>query len=191
MRSIIISLKILIFFTLLTGFVYPLVMTGVAQALFPRKANGSIIVKDGVRVGSELIGQNFDTAIFFSSRPSANNYNPLPSGGTNQSLTNANLLKSYNEHRVHFFELNKADSSSTTVPSEMLFASASGLDPDISPEAALLQADRVAAARNFGPDQRKELIRLVEESVEKPQFLFLGERRVNVLLLNLKVLDIK
>ncbi len=190
MRSIIISIKILIFFTILTGFIYPLIMTGIAQVLFPRKANGSIIVKDGVKVGSELIGQDFDTAIFFSSRPSSISYNPLPSGGSNQSLTNSVLLKSFIERRIHFLELNNADSSSTVVPSDMLFASSSGLDPHISPEAVLLQADRVAAARNFTPGQKEAMLRIVEESVEKPQFLCLGERRVNVLLLNLKVQDL-
>ncbi len=190
MRSILISLKILIFFTILTGVIYPLLMTGIAQALFPWKANGSIIVKEGVRVGSELIGQDFDSAIFFSSRPSSISYNPLPSGGSNQSLTNAQLLRSFNERRVHFFELNNADSS-TIVPSEMLFASSSGLDPHISPEAAMLQANRVASARHFNPVQKSSLIRLVEESVEKPQFLCLGERRVNVLLLNLKVQELE
>lgn len=191
MKGVLISLKILLFFTILTGVIYPLAMTGIAQVFFPRKANGSIIVKDGVKVGSELIGQEFDTAIFFSSRPSAISYNPLPSGGSNQSLINGLLLKSIKDRRSHFLEMNNTDSSRTIVPPDMLFASASGLDPHISPEAAFLQVDRVAKARNYSPEQKRALMTLVEESIEKPQFLIFGERRVNTLLLNLEVTAIE
>ena len=191
MRGIIISLKFLLVFILLTGIVYPLTMTAISEVLFPGKANGSIILRNGVKVGSELIGQRFDTAIYFSSRPSAVSYNPVPSGGSNQSLTNSELVKAFKDRRSNFLVMNMADSSSTIVPSEMLFASGSGLDPHTSPEAAYLQVDRIAAARNFTPEQKKKLLTLVGESIEKPQFLFLGDRRINVLLLNLKLADIE
>jgi K+-transporting ATPase ATPase C chain len=191
MRGTIISLKFLMVFILLTGIVYPLTMTGISEVLFPRKANGSIILRNGVKVGSELIGQRFDTTIYFSSRPSAVSYNPIPSGGSNQSLTNFQLVKAFIDRRHHFLVMNMADSSSTIVPPDMLFASGSGLDPHISPESAYLQVNRIAAARNFTPEQKKKLITLVGESIETPQYLILGERRVNVLLLNLKMLDIE
>ena len=94
MKTTIIALKIFLFFTILTGIIYPLVVTGIAQLVFPGQANGSIIVKDNVAIGSKLIGQQFDSIIYFSSRPSAVGYNPLPSGGSNFGLTNAKLKHS-------------------------------------------------------------------------------------------------
>jgi len=190
MKTFIIALKIFLFFTILTGIIYPLIVTGIAQLVFPGKANGSFIVKDNVTIGSELIGQQFDSIIYFSSRPSAIGYNPLPSGGSNFGLTNAKLKHSVDSLTKHFIAFNQLDSN-TKVPSEMVFASASGLDPHISSEAAMLQVNRIAKARNFNEVQKQELIQCVKTFTEGPQFLILGQERVNVLLLNIKIDKIK
>jgi len=186
MKSLVISLKIFLFFTVLTGLIYPLFVTGIAQLIFPSKANGSLVKKDNNIIGSALIGQQFNSAGYFSSRPSANSYNSLISGGSNYGMTNKKLKDVVEERRKQFISFNNLDST-TIVPSEMLFASASGLDPHISPEAALLQVDRIAKARNFSNNQKQALIQSVNELIEKPQYFFLGEERINVLALNLKL----
>jgi K+-transporting ATPase ATPase C chain len=185
MKTLIISIKIFLFFTLLTGGIYPLLVTGIAQILFPVKANGSMIKKDNITIGSELIGQKFDTSVYFSSRPSAIDYDPLPSGGSNYALTNVKLEKLVNERRKQFIAFNQLDSLSE-IPSEMLFTSASGLDPHISQKAALLQVDRISKARNFDNNQKIKLEQLIMIYTDAPQFLCLGEERINVLLLNLE-----
>jgi potassium-transporting ATPase KdpC subunit len=186
MKSLIISIKIFLFFTVLTGIIYPFLITGVAQTVFPEKANGSLIIRDNKVIGSTLIGQQFDTAIYFSSRPSAISYNPLPSGGSNYGLTSTKLKKLFYEHKHQFIANNNLDDS-TEVPSEMLFASASGLDPHISQKAAFLQVERIAKARNYTNDQKLKLIQLIYNHTETPQFSCLGEERINVLLLNLEL----
>ncbi len=186
MKTIIISLKIFLFFTVLTGVVYPLFVTGIAQLTFPAKANGSLILKGSKIVGSELIGQQFDSNIYFTSRPSAIGYNPLPSGGSNYGLTNSKLKQQVNEREQQFIAFNQLNSH-TNIPSEMLFASASGLDPHISQQAAFLQVNRIAKARNFNEKKIQKLIQCVKSLTEAPQFLVLGEERINVLLLNLEV----
>ena len=186
MKTLIISLKIFLFFTVLTGVIYPLFVTGIAQLTFPPKANGSLIVKKNKVVGSELIGQRFDTLIYFSSRPSAISYNPLPSGGSNYGLTNAKLKHSVDSLKNQFIVFNQLDGN-TSIPSEMLFASASGLDPHISKNAALMQVDRIAKARNLSPDRKQRIIQSVKTITETPQFSILGEERVNVLMLNLEL----
>jgi len=190
MKTLIISLKIFLFFTILTGIVYPLFVTGIAQLVFPAKANGSLIVKDNKIIGSELIGQQFDSSIYFSSRPSAISYNPLPSGGSNYSLTNVKLKELVIARKKQFIAFNQLDSL-TAIPSEMLFASASGLDPHISPKAALLQVERIAKARNFDNIQKQKLIHYIKDFTESPQFLCLGKERINALLLNLETDKIK
>lgn len=190
MKTIIIALKIFLFFTIFTGIAYPLLVTGIAQVLFPEKANGSLIVKDNQIIGSELIGQKFDTIIYFTSRPSAISYNPLPSGGSNYGLTNLKLKNLVDERKHYFITFNQLDSLST-IPSEMLFSSASGLDPHISQKAALLQVDRIARARNLNTSQKQNLIQSVKNLTETPQFLILGEERVNVLFLNLELNNIE
>ena len=184
MKTLIIALKIFLFFTVLTGVIYPLLVTGIAQLVFPAKANGSLIVKGHITIGSELIGQQFDGPIYFSSRPSAVSYNPLPSGGSNYGLTNVKLKKFADSCKTQFIAFNQLDSL-TVIPSEMLFASASGLDPHISPKAALLQVDRIAKARSFNTNQKQKLVQCIKDLTEAPQFLCLGEERINVLLLNL------
>ena len=186
MKTLIISLKIFLFFTVLTGVIYPLLVTGIAQLAFHTKANGSLIVKNNKIIGSELIGQNFDSTIYFSSRPSAISYNPLPSGGSNYGLTNAKLKHSVDSLKNRFIVFNQLESNAT-IPSEMVFASASGLDPHISQKAALLQVDRIARARNLSPDRKQMIIQSVKTITEAPQFSILGEERVNVLMLNLEL----
>jgi K+-transporting ATPase ATPase C chain len=191
MKTIIISLKIFLFLTVITGIIYPLFVTGIAQLVFPGKANGSMIVKDNKVIGSELIGQQFDSSIYFSSRPSAISYNPLPSGGSNYGLTNAKLKHSVDSLTKQFIAYNQLDSLTTIVPSEMVFASGSGLDPHISPTAALLQVDRIAKARKFSDVQKQKLVQCVNDLTESPQFFCLGDERINVLLLNLEADKIK
>ena len=186
MKTIIISLKIFLFFTVLTGIIYPLAVTGIAQLVFPAKANGSLLYKDKKLIGSELIGQQFDTTIYFSSRPSAISYNPLPSGGSNYGLTNIKLKNLVDERKKKFISLNQLDST-TEIPSEMLFASASGLDPHISQKAALLQVNRIAKVRNLNAVQKQKLEKSINELTESPQFLCLGDERINVLKLNIEL----
>ena len=182
----IIALKFLLVITVLTGIIYPIVMTGLAQLSFPSKANGSMIKKDGKIIGSELIGQKFDSTIYFWSRPSAIDYNPIPSGASNLGPTSDKLKKQVVERRILFATMNTI-TDTTAIPKEMLFASASGLDPHISQKAALLQVDRVAKARDFSIIQKQNLIQIVKNLTETPQFKVLGEERVNVLILNLEL----
>ena len=190
MRSLVISLKALLFFTVVTGVVYPLLITGIARGVFPEKANGSLVIKENRITGSELIGQQFESEKYFTSRPSSISYNPLPSGGSNYGLTNAKLKQQVEERRRLFADFNQMEDG-TTVPADMLFASASGLDPHISKQAALLQVNRIAKARNFSEAQKQKLSACVDILTEGPQLRVLGEERVNVLLLNLEVDKIK
>jgi K+-transporting ATPase ATPase C chain len=182
----IIALKFLMVMTILTGVFYPLVMTGLAQLSYPSKSNGSLILKDGKIMGSELIGQKFDSSIYFWSRPSAIGYNPIPSAGSNYGPTSDTLRKLVNARRLLF-----ATSNSTAVglaiPKEMIFTSGSGLDPHISPESALMQVERIAKARHFSDNQKERLLKDIKEMTEAPQFLCLGEVRINVLILNLEL----
>lgn len=183
MKTTIIALKVFLFFTLLTGIIYPLLITGIAQIIFPQQANGGLIIKNNEVVGSELIGQQFNADSYFWSRPSAIDYNPLPSGGSNLSLTSTKLKELINERSKNLKLKNHLDSLAI-LPSEMIFASASGLDPHISPAAAFMQIERIAKARNI---KKEKIEQLIKNQIEMPQFLFLGEERVNVLLLNLKL----
>ena len=190
MKTFGIALKIFLVFTILTGVIYPLLVTGIAQVVFPHQANGSLILKDNKVIGSELIGQQSDSTIYFTSRPSAIGNNPLPSGGSNYGLTNAKLKAQVIERRNKFIAFNQLDKNAE-VPSDMLFASASGLDPHISPEAAQLQINRIVTARHFSNVQKQKLKTLVEEMSETPQLTCLGESRVNVLLLNIALDKLK
>jgi potassium-transporting ATPase KdpC subunit len=178
------ALVILALLTLLTGVVYPLAVTAVAQAAFPQQANGSLVSAGGQVVGSALIGQANADPRYFWPRPSAIDYNPLPSGGSNQGPTSAALQKAVADRAA---QLRAAHHllADAPLPPDLLFASGSGLDPHISPEAARLQIDRVAQARQFTAAQRAALAALVERAVEPPQLGLLGQPRVNVLLLNL------
>jgi len=182
----IIALKFLLVMTILTGILYPLLMTGLAQLTFPSKANGSMIIKDGKIIGSELIGQKFDSTIYFWSRPSAIGYNPIPSGASNYGPTSDTLKKLVSARRVFFAKMNSLNDPLLT-PKEMIFASGSGLDPHISPEAALMQVDRIALVRHFDASRKEKVLEKIKEMTEEPQFLCLGESRINVLMLNLEL----
>ena len=169
--------------TLITGVAYPLVVTGVAQTLFPSQAAGSIVLKDGKPVGSALIGQNFSDPKHFWGRPSATgpmSYNAGASSGSNQGPLNPALLDAV-KGRVE--ALRAADPGNTApVPVDLVTASASGLDPHISPAAARYQVARVAKARGLSAE---EVQALVGQQTDTPMLTFLGEAQVNVLKLNL------
>jgi len=181
-----IALKFLLVMTILTGIIYPLLMTGLAQLTFPAKANGSLIIKDGKVIGSTLIGQKFDSTIYFWSRPSAIDYNPIPSGASNFGPTSKALLKQVTDRRVLFASKNSI-TDTLSIPKEMIFASGSGLDPHISKKAALMQVDRIAKSRNFNADKKQKLVNCIQGLTEAPQLSFLGEERINVLMLNLEL----
>jgi len=177
------ALVILVALTFVTGVAYPLLVTGVAQAVFPSQAQGSLITKDGKLVGSALIGQSFDDPKYFWGRPSATSpfpYNAASSSGSNLSPTNPDLVKAV-QARVE--ALRAADPGNTEpVPVDLVTASGSGLDPHISPAAALYQVSRVAKARKLDPESVRLL---VAQHTEGRWLGLLGEPRVNVLALNL------
>ena len=185
------SLVILLLMTALTGLAYPLAMVGVAQLVLPNEAKGSLIVRDGKIVGSSLIGQNFTSDRYFHGRPSATTdtdpkdatktvpapYNAASSGGSNLAPTSKALVERVKEDVAKL-----GGGPSTPVPADLVTASASGLDPDISPASASLQIARVAKARGLA---EAEIQRLVAQHTEGRMFGVLGEPRVNVLQLNL------
>ncbi len=173
------ALVLFVLLTILTGLLYPLAITGIGQAIFPHQANGSLIRNGDVVVGSELIGQNFAGPTYFHPRPSAagEGYDAAASSGSNLGPTSADLKASI-EERV---AAARADGVTGPVPADMVTASGSGLDPDISPANALAQVKRVAAARGMG---EAELRAIVERAIVSPTFGVLGEPHVNVLMLN-------
>lgn len=177
------ALLMLLVLTLITGVAYPLLVTGMAQFVFPKRANSSLIYQDGKLAGSELIGHSFDDPKYFWSRLSATGpfpYNAAASSGSNLGPTNPAL---FNAVQARVQALRQADSSNTQpIPVDLVTASGSGLDPHISPAAALYQVPRVARARNV----EESIVRqLVEKHIAGRQLGFLGEPRVNVLKLNL------
>jgi K+-transporting ATPase ATPase C chain len=167
-------------FTVLTGIVYPLAVTGVGQAVFTRQADGSRIYVDGELRGSELIGQPFDGVEWFHPRPSAVDYNAAGSGGSNLGPTNPELLADIQQRADAYRDANEL-AEGVPVPVDAVTASGSGLDPHISPRNARLQAARVAGARDLGIDR---VLALVEAHIERRTGGVLGEPRVNVLRLN-------
>jgi len=177
------ALSLFVFFSVLTGVLYPLVVTGAGQALFPAQAAGSLITQGGVVVGSSLIGQAFSTPRYFWSRPSATGpmpYNAANSSGANQGPLNPALVEAV---KARIAALHEADPGNTQpVPVDLVTTSASGLDPHISVAAALYQVARVARARQLSPDSVREL---VNGHAQGPLMGWLGEARVNVLALNL------
>jgi potassium-transporting ATPase KdpC subunit len=186
------ALVVLVALTLITGLVYPMAMTGIAVLIFPHQAQGSLVERDGKIVGSELIGQAFTGDKYFHGRPSATTapdpndatktvpapYNAANSGGSNLGPSNKALID-----RVQGdIDALKKENPSASVPADLVTTSASGLDPHISPEAALFQVPRIAKVRNLPEDRVRQL---VEEHTEGRFLGVLGEPRVNVLLLNL------
>jgi K+-transporting ATPase KdpC subunit len=177
------AILILIFFTLITGFLYPLAVTGIAQLVFPHQANGSLIVQNGKTLGSELIGQPFDDPKYFWGRLSATSnfpYNAAASSGSNYGPLNPALLAAV---QARIDALQAADPGNTQpIPVDLVTASGSGLDPDISLAAAMYQVPRIARARGM---TASAVTALVNQLIEGRQLGFLGEPRVNVLRLNL------
>lgn len=192
LREIRPAIVVLVALTLITGLAYPLAMTGIAEVVFPNQAQGSLIERDGHVIGSELIGQVFTSDKYFHGRPSATTapdpndstksvpapYNAQNSGGSNLGPSNKALID-----RVQGdLDTLKKENPSASVPIDLVTTSASGLDPHISPEAALFQVPRVAKARNMPEDRLRQL---VAEHTEGRWLGLLGEPRVNVLELNL------
>ena len=185
-KTLLAGLRLIVFMTILTGIVYPLCITGFARIFYDDKAGGSIIEKDGRILGSVLIGQQFDSTIYFHSRPSAVNYQSNPSGGSNLSWTDTRLKELVSNRKKNFLNANSLNDSAK-IPLEMLFASGSGIDPHVSPEAALLQVERICKVRNFNSAQRQNLVEVIVKLTEKPQYSLFGKERINVFLLNLEL----
>jgi potassium-transporting ATPase KdpC subunit len=187
MKLLLQSIRQTILWTVIAGVAYPLVMTGISQLLFYKQANGSLIKRNGQVVGSELIAQQFTGDKYFWPRPSAGSYGTVPSGASNLGPTSQALQSNVTANAAAFRTGNKL-AADAPVPADMVFTSASGLDPHISPESARLQVARVAAARGIAEDQVKTL---VEKFVEPPQWGIFGEPRVNVLELNVALDDLQ
>lgn len=181
MKTTFIALRLFLIMTVLTGIAYPLFVTGTSQLLFKRQAQGSLLTdSSGQVIGSELIAQKFIDPKFFWPRPSAVDYNPLPSGGSNLGPTSEDLKLKVEERR-------QALGNHQPIPSDLLFASGSGLDPHISPLAAFYQIDRISQERALTKTQSQDLKHLIDQMTEDRSFGILGEKRVNVLKLNLEL----
>ena len=184
LRTFIIACRTALFTLLLTGVAYPLLVTGLAQLLFPGKAGGSLVKDErGQVVGSELIGQRFSHPAYFHARPSAagdKTYDPTASGGSNYGVTSQKLR----DRVISDLESLKKQNpqGAALVPAELLTASASGLDPHLSPAGVRWQVPRVAAARKVAPERIEAVI---QDYIQDRDLAFLGEPRVNLLLLNL------
>ena len=179
-RNLLVAALMTVVTTVLFGIVYPLAMTGLAQAIFPAKANGQLIERSGRVIGSRIVGQTFSSSGYFHGRPSAAGagYDAANSGGTNLGPTSRKLVDAVKAA----VEAARRENPSAPVPIDLVTSSASGLDPHVSPAAALFQAPRVARERGVG---EADVRRMIEARVEGRQWGFFGEPRVNVLELNL------
>ncbi|MCE5318688.1 MAG: potassium-transporting ATPase subunit KdpC [Parachlamydia sp.] len=174
--------RLFLWMVLLTGIAYPLLITGIAYIAFKHQSEGDFINVDGKPVGARLIAQKFESEKYFWPRPSSIDYNPLPSGGSNLGPTSVALKKTVEERKS---ALTKAHPGNE-IPSELLFASGSGLDPHISPQTAYYQVDRIVKARGLDPQKGKEALeKLILSHTEGRHLAFLGNPCVNVLMLNL------
>jgi K+-transporting ATPase ATPase C chain len=175
---------LLIILTFITGVIYPFAITGAAQLFFPYQANGSLLVREGNIVGSALLGQNFKQDGYFQGRPSAagdDGYDATSSSGTNLGPTSAKLLDGLAKKTIELRTQNNL-ADNTLLPADLVTSSASGLDPDISVQGALVQVNRIATARNISP---YEIQNLIANQKTAAQFGLLGESRVNVVKLNM------
>ena len=179
-KNLVTAILMTIATTVLLGIIYPLVVTGIAQVLFPKKANGQLIEANGKVIGSRLIAQAFTAPGYFHPRPSAVNYDPTGSNGSQLGPTNQKLIDRVKGDTATLH----AENAGAPIPIDLVTASASGLDPEITPAAAAFQISRVASARGINEDQLREL---VSKHTEDRQWGFLGEARVNVLVLNLEL----
>lgn len=180
------SVLLFLAFTLLTGLIYPLFITLAVEITMPEKSEGSLIVADGEVIGSELLGQSFTRPGYFHGRPSAVSYAANSSGASNLGPTSSRLMKEV-RCRVEQFKTENNLSQNASVPAELVLSSASGLDPHISKEGAMLQVPRIAAARNLSESEVKLL---VYQTIEPAQFGVLGQERVNALKLNIALDDL-
>ena len=178
--------KAVILFTGMLGIIYPLFVTVIGQSFFNSKVTGSLIMKNNVIIGSKLIGQKFESDQYFHSRPSAVNNNPLPSGASNLSVTDSKLKTVYINRLTNFIS-NNMIISKQHIPSEMLFASGSGVDPHISKASAVLQINRIASKRNLSEISREKLWIIIDSVSQKTVPGIFGNDIVNVLELNLKL----
>jgi K+-transporting ATPase ATPase C chain len=178
------AIMIFLSFSFLCGLVYPLMITAASQVLFPYRANGSLVMMDGRVAGSELIGQMFERSSYFHGRPSITvpAYNASASSGSNLGPTNAKLVEQVKERIEKVRQENGLASSHAPVPPDLVLASASGLDPHISPASAMLQVQRVARERRL---PESEVESLVSRHIERPLLQVWGQERVNVLKLNM------
>lgn len=189
-RQIVNSFRMLLVLTVITGLVYPLTMIGVANTVFPSQAKGSLVEIQGQVVGSQLIGQNFTQPGYFHGRPSSagkDGYDAAGSAGSNLGPTNKKLIDTVADN-VNRARQENSLIENAAIPADLVTASASGLDPDISPEAAYLQVERVAEARGLAAT---EVYNLVDKNISGRQLALFGEPRVNVLALNMALDSLK
>ena len=184
LQQLLIALKLFLILTVITGIAYPLAMTGMAQTIFPVQANGSIVTVDAAPVGSTLIGQNFSRAEYFHPRPSAageKGYDGTNSSGSNLGPTSKKLIEIVADN-LRQVRAENGLNPLAKIPSDLVLASGSGLDPDITPAAAYLQVERIAGARELSAEEVRQL---VDKNIKGPQYSLFGTTRVNVLELNL------
>ena len=181
-RIFFIALRLFLLMTVITGLLYPLAVTGLANLLFPGASRGSLVSRQGVVMGSSLLAQGSTDPAYFWSRPSACDYGTMPSGAGNLGPTSKKLRDQMTERSKQWIAVN-----GFPAPLEMVTASGSGLDPHIGPEAAIAQLQRIARTRRWKPVQIEAARTYLRECTEQPTFGFIGQQRVNIFLLNLRI----